>query len=279
MLYIVIPVYNRIEFTRACLNSLRKQTYKGFTTIVVDDGSTDGTPEMLATSFPEVICLSTPGNLWWTATTNIGVKYALDQQADYILTLNNDTIITEGFLENMVRWSTKEPNALLGALALDTVTKKPIFGGRIVSWKNHTIKYLLSELDEQQQKGLHEVNQFPGRGLLIPRKVFDRIGLFDELRLPHYMADLDFTHRAIRHGFKVYCNYDAKILIYPEESGDQMNRKAKSLKGYFNHLFGVKGGGNLKNFTIYARRNCPKKYFLQFLLIGYSKRILGYFIK
>lgn len=279
MLYIVIPVFNRVDFTKACLNSLRDQTFKDFTTVIVDDGSTDGTGEVVKKEFPEVIYLSTSGNLFWTATTNVGIKYALEHGASYVMTLNNDTLATEDFLEKMMFWAKKESSALLGALALDAVTKKPVFGGRIISWKNHSIRYLLSELPDDRQNGLHKVNQFPGRGLLIPKEVFNRIGLFEEVQLPHYMADLDFTHQAIKNRYKVYCNYDAKILIYPEESGDRINRKARSVKGYINHLFGIKGGGNLKNFTIYARRNCPKRYFLQFLLIGYSKRILGYFMK
>jgi hypothetical protein len=69
------------------------------------------------------------------------------------------------------------------------------------------------------------------------------------------------------------------LLIYPEESGDAENRKKKSLKNYYNHLFGMKGGGNIKIFTKYAMRNCPLKYLGIFLLIGLIRRIGGYLIK
>ena len=131
-------------------------------------------------------------------------------------------------------------------------------------------------LPQEQWCRLHKVSHFPGRGLLIPSEVYRKIGLYDEKHFPHYAADYDFTHRAIRAGYKIYCNYDAKLFIYPEVSGDAENRKNKSLKNYFNHLFMLKGGGNLKVFFYYAIINCPPRYLILFLPIGISRRILGY---
>ncbi|GAB4447259.1 MAG: hypothetical protein Fur0028_02110 [Bacteroidales bacterium] len=279
MIYIIIPVHNRKEFTKNCLLSLRKQTYKDFRTVIIDDGSTDGTAEMLANEFPEVHVIRGDGNLWWTAATNLGVKYALENNADYVLTLNNDTIATEDFLEKMIYWAERRPNSLLGAFAIDAETKKPVYGGEIINWKWGNSKSLLNILPKEQWYGLHEVTHFPGRGLLIPADVFRKIGLYDEKHFPHYAADYDFTHRAIRAGYKVYCNYDAKLYIYPDVSGDAENRKKKSLKNYYNHLFGMKGGGNLKVFTKYAFNNCPARCLLQYLFFGYIRRIFGYILK
>jgi hypothetical protein len=93
------------------------------------------------------------------------------------------------------------------------------------------------------------------------------------------MADYDFTHRALRHGFKIYCNYDAKLFTYPEEGGDHKIRKKKTLKNYYNHLFSIRGGANLKNFTVYTFRNCPKKDIPLSLLTGYARRVVGFWIK
>ncbi|UZR93205.1 glycosyltransferase family 2 protein [Chondrinema litorale] len=279
MIYIVIPVFNRKQFTKDCLDSLRKQTDKRFKIVVVDDGSTDGTSEMLKEEYPEVHVLYGDGNLFWTAATNMGIRYALENNADYVLTLNNDVIAVEDYIEKMYYWAEKEPNSLLGSMALDTKTNKPTYGGEIIHWMSHSYTFLLDVLPENEQTtGIHEVSHFPGRGLLIPKAVFDKIGLYAEKALPHYMADHDFTHKAKRHGFKIFCNYDAKIFTYPEASGDQQNRKKKSLKKYYEHLFGIRGGGNLKNFTIYTFRNCPIYYMPSFLVIGYSKRILGYIL-
>jgi len=262
-----------------CLDSLNVQTFKAFKIVIVDDGSTDGTQEMISKDYPEVILLETTGDLYWTATINVGIKYALDKGANYVMALNNDTIASDNYMESMVFWSDKSPNALLGAFALDAYSKIPVYGGEVIDWKRVRSKSWLDALPENKYKGLHEVSHFPGRGLLIPKKCFEDIGYYDEITFPHYAADYDFTHKAIRHGYKIYCNHDARLFTYPDESGDRHNRKQKTLKRYFNHLFDKKGGGNLRNFTLYTIRNCPPLYIPTYLLNGYLRRLLGFWIK
>jgi GT2 family glycosyltransferase len=268
MIYIVIPVFNRKQFTRECLQSLNAQTFRDFVVIVVDDGSTDGTEEMLKIEFPDVIILK-GNNLWWTASTNLGIKYALQHDATYVMTLNNDTFAFPDYMEKMIYWAKQYPDAILGAMAMSKVDDTPIFHGPILSAKD----------TNKELKGLLEISHFPGRGCLIPKSVFDKIGLFDQKNFPHYYADYDFTQTAYENGFKIFNNFDAKLYIYPEESGDQKNRVKKSWKNYKNHLFGIKGGGNLTNFTRFALKHY-KGFTLVFLLIrGYAARLLGYWLK
>jgi GT2 family glycosyltransferase len=275
-LTIIIPVHNRKEYTSQCLSSLRKQTFKEYSIIVIDDGSTDGTKEMLALEYPEVRVLTGDGNLWWTRATNYGVKFALKNRADYILTLNNDTIAKEDFLEKMIYWAEQIPHALLGACAFDAVTKEPLYGGERINWLTAGYTKLLDIIVMENWKGLHEVTHFPGRGLLIPAEVFRKIGMFEERIFPQSAADEDFTMKAIRAGYPVYCNFDAKIGIYPKESGDSALRDAKSIANYWRHLFSLKGGGNILRFVRYAIRNAPNKYLVPFMISGLTRRILGY---
>lgn len=279
MLCVVIPVYNRIQFTKECLESLDRQTMKADMIIVVDDGSTDGTQEVLKEWFPHVTVLRGTGGLYWTASINMGIRHALLLGADQVMTLNNDTIASERFIEMMVAASKAVPRALIGALDVDSSTKKPYYGGEIVNWRWSTSKYLLDFLSKDQQRGLHEVSLFPGRGLLIPKVVFDTVGLFDEERLPHYMADYDFTLTAARAGFKIYCNYDAPLYTYPDEGGDHKIRKSKTWSSYWKHLFDIKGGGNLVNFTRYAKKNCPPGSLWASLFTGYTRRLIGFWIR
>ena len=279
MLYIVIPVFNRKQFTRECLLSLRKQTNTEFKVIVVDDGSTDGTGQMLKVEFPEVTVIEGNGHLFWTAATNLGVRHALDQGASHIMTLNNDTVATPDFIEKMYFWGTSKPDALFGALAIDSATLKPVYGGETINWFLNSYQSLLQKIPANQQKGIHKVTHFPGRGLWIPKRVFDTIGLFDEKKFPHYYADYDFTHSALRAGFEIYCNYDAKLLTYPAESGERKLRQKKSFSNYYNHLFGIRGGGNLVNFTNFTLKNCPPYYIPFVLANGYIRRVFGYLLK
>jgi GT2 family glycosyltransferase len=275
-IFIVIPVHDRKNYTQNCLQSLKEQSKNSFSVIVVDDGSTDGTEDMIKDLFHETIILKGNGKLWWTAATNLGVKYALSNGAGYVLTLNNDTILSENYLENMLHWAARKPDALLGSLAFDFRTKQPIYGGEIVNWKKASSQFLLDTIAPGNLKGLYQVTHFLGRGLLIPSKVFERIGLFDEKHFPHYLADYDFTHRAARNGFELYCNYDAKLFVFPKESGDYELRSEKSLSNYILHLFSTRGGGNIRTFIFYAFKNCPRKYLLIFITKGLLKRIFGY---
>lgn len=279
MIYIVIPVFNRKEYTRECLKSLQAQTNTNYKVVIVDDGSTDGTDKMLAEEFPDAHVIKGDGNLFWTAGVNLGIQYALDQKAPLIMTMNNDVICEKGLIENMYKWHAQKPEALLGALELDAETGKPIFGGERLDWKVNSVDYLLQLLPESEQKGLHAVTHLPGRGLLIPAVVFQKIGLFDQERFPHYIADYDYTHTARRNGFELYVNYDAQLLTYPEESGERQIRSSKNFRNYYKHLFDIKGGGNLRDFTRFTLKNCPKQYIPYHLANGYARRLFGYFLR
>ncbi|MBU6120463.1 glycosyltransferase family 2 protein [Hymenobacter siberiensis] len=278
MLYVVIPVFNRKQYTRDCLLSLRQQTRADFRVVVVDDGSTDGTAQMLAQEFPEVEVVTGNGQLFWTAGVNAGIRRALALKATCVMTMNNDVLALPNFMAQMLAAAERHPTALLGPLELDVSTGEPVYGGERLDWRTNTRRDLLTELAPAERHGLHPVTYLPGRGLLVPLAVIEAIGLFDEQRLPHYLADFDYTSVARRHGFPVFCNYDARLSTYPEESGQEQTRRQRSLRGYYQHLFGIRGGGNLVNFTHFTFKNCPRPYLPYYLLNGYARRLVGYFL-
>lgn len=272
-IYIVIPVYNRRELTRSCLIALERQTLNGFHVVVVDDGCTDGTSEMLDNEFPWVEVLRGDGNLWWTASTNWGVEYAIEHSADYILTLNDDTVPEPDYMEQMVKWASRYPDAILGSCALNIETHAYQDAGSQLDWFRAKYIQLLDLVPESQRTGLHELAFFHGRGCWIPVAVFRMIGLYDHKTFPQLVADEDFTLRAAKRGVKVYVNFDAKILAH-EASAIQSRRKY-SWENYMEHLFGRRGAGNLRNFFIMAFRHCPAKYRLSYLMLGFCRRVLG----
>src|SRR5688572_9733118 len=129
MVCVVIPVHNRKSFTRDCIESLYSQTLQADKIIVVDDGSTDGTREMLCKQFPQVRVVIGDGNLFWTASINKGIRLALELGADHILTMNNDTVASISFLEKMMEGAKLKPHALIGALDVDASNNRPYYGG------------------------------------------------------------------------------------------------------------------------------------------------------
>ena len=106
MIYIVIPVHNRKAYTLGCLADLTKQTLTEKRVIVVDDGSTDGTAELVARQFPDVIILTGNGSLWWAGAMNFGIRYVLDKLTpdvdDFILALNDDIQVRPDYLASLL---------------------------------------------------------------------------------------------------------------------------------------------------------------------------------
>src|SRR6476659_7923642 len=92
IIYIVIPVHNRLDATRKCVQSLRRQNHAGFTIVLIDDGSNDWTSKFVKENYPEVIVLTSDGNLWWTGAINLGIRYAMVRGSaiDAVLVINND---------------------------------------------------------------------------------------------------------------------------------------------------------------------------------------------
>ncbi len=277
-IYIVIPVHNRLDYTKACLHSLRRQSRHGFNVVVVDDGSTDGTFGTLKKQFSEVNYIAGDGTLWWSASMNKGVTYALGRNARYIISLNNDTLVVSDFVQRMFESALQFPESLFGAYILDIDTQNPEYGGSRMNWREDSVQ-LLDILSPEQRKGLHEVTHFPGRGLWIPSAVFKKIGLFDSVTFPHTAADYDFTLRAAKAGHKIFCNYDARLYSHVYASGDWEIRLNFSFKNYIRHLTDIKGGGNLSMFIKFTMRHCPYKYRFRHLITGIIARLGGYHLR
>jgi GT2 family glycosyltransferase len=274
-LAIVIPCHNRRDVTRECLDCLAGQTDPDFQTVVVDDGSSDGTREMIRSRFPRVILLPGDGNLWWTAATNLGIRRALDEGAGAVMTLNDDTLPAPGFVAHMKEAAAAHPRGLIGAMSVHAETGTPAYWGERVFWPTAGYRPLPFPR-ASPPRGLHAVTHFPGRGLLIPAAVFKAIGLFDEKRFPHYAADYDFTLRAGRAGFDVLCNYDAPLRIHAGKSGGGELMSQRSWTHYRRHLTGLKGVGNLRVFFRYTVRNCPGRWLPLSLFCGTIRRLFGY---
>ena len=92
---IVIPAFNRLDYTRRCLESIEHLTYPNFETLLVDNGSADGTAESVRQEFPWVRVIRNEVNVGYAAGCNGGIR---ESRGDYILVLNNDTKVVDSHL-------------------------------------------------------------------------------------------------------------------------------------------------------------------------------------
>ena len=100
---IITLTWNSYEVTRDCLLTLKKLDYPNFEIVVVDNGSTDGSQQQLAREFPDVRRICNATNLGFAGGNNVGIRDALARDADYLLLLNNDTIVSPSFLRELIR--------------------------------------------------------------------------------------------------------------------------------------------------------------------------------
>lgn len=253
MVFVVIPVHNRKHYLRDCLLSLRKQTFSDFRTIVVDDGSTDGTGEMVRGEFPEVILLTGDGNLWWTGAVNEGVRYAMGRRKDddFVLTLNDDLVVSEGYVATLMAAARSHPRALIGSVEVDIRFPEIIHpGGSGVTYASRWISkgVLINpgrRLDAFEPGHFEETAMLTGKGSLIPVSAFREIGLFNR---KHYtfIGDTEFFVRANRAGYRLLVAYDAVVYSHTRNEGHIAHQGDYTLRDLGRYFFGIKSYTNLR---------------------------------
>jgi GT2 family glycosyltransferase len=204
---IVIPNFNGRELLANCLESIRStSSYPNLEIIVVDNGSTDGSVEMIRRKFPEVLLITNPKNLGFPKACNQGARLALSRGADYILFLNNDTkILTKGWIEKLVEIANQDETiGILGPKITGRVEYPPT--NRI--WPSG-----LSEVFKQKTfpTSTVQVNFIAGVAFFVSRKLIDRIGLLDEIFSPFLCEDMDYFIRTRKAGFKIIFTPDVVI--------------------------------------------------------------------
>lgn len=255
MITIVIPVHNRLEFTRQCLACLSAQTYRQFQIVVVDDGSTDGTERMITQEFPDAIVLKGDGNLWWTEATNWGIRYAQKHtdkgQENFILTLNDDTRVGPDYLQTMLDSYQQHKPCLVGSVSVDSDNPNKLeYAGAAFELYTAGGRHLSEDYHNSYQElagrtTYVESHSLPGRGTLIPMEVFDRVGLFNSKKYIHYMSDIEFSVRARKAGYRLIVNVSSVVYEYVKATGIQVEREV-SLKQFIDGFTSIKSPTNLR---------------------------------
>ena len=189
--HIVIPVHNRREVTLRCLRQLASTGVLDWAqAVVVDDGSTDGTAEAIRREHPSVTILPGDGNLWWTGAMDVGMRAAMDADAQFLIWLNDDCLPEAGTLEGLIA----EAQARQGITVAQARTPTGyLYGGTLRDGVK--LKRTICAPGE-----VVPCQTFTGNCVAIPRFVVERIGYPDRRGLPHILADTDYGLRATAAG-------------------------------------------------------------------------------
>jgi GT2 family glycosyltransferase len=214
---IVIPVFNQFRFTQACLASLQKhQGTERFEVIIVDDCSTDATAEAVP-RMPGVIYLRNEANSGFIASCNRGAKKA---RGEYLVFLNNDTLVKEDCLTALLDTFGEEPQAgIVGSKLLYPDGRLQEAGGII--WRDAS-GWNYGKFDDPEKPEynyLREVDYCSAAALMIPKALFQRVGGFDFRYAPAYYEDADLAFKVRRAGYKVLYQPLSEVIHYEGATG------------------------------------------------------------
>ena len=190
---IIILTYNNLEYTKKCLESIRKYTKSGtYEIIIVDNNSKDGTKEYLKT-LSDVKIIYNKKNLGFPKGCNQGIKKALKNND--ILLLNNDTLVTANWLDNLRKCLNSDK--LIGAVGA-VCNNNENRQGLLLKYQNmEEMQKKALENNVSNEKRWEEKVFLIGFCILIKREVIDKLNGLDENYTPGYIEDNDLSLRII----------------------------------------------------------------------------------
>ncbi|HRY52779.1 MAG TPA: glycosyltransferase family 2 protein [Candidatus Portnoybacteria bacterium] len=212
--FIIIINFNGWPDTKECLDSLARVDYDNFEVILIDNASKEK-PQTAGFSSQKfkVRTILNQENLGFAGANNQGIKLALENKADYVLLLNNDTTVEPDFLTKLVAEAEDDETAgIVGPLICFYDEKDKIWsaGGRIAN--NFTRGELIAyqEAEDGNYQVAEQVDYISGTCLLIKAEIIKKIGLISEDYFLYY-EDTDWCLRASRAGFRSLLVPQAKI--------------------------------------------------------------------
>ncbi|MEM9775015.1 MAG: glycosyltransferase family 2 protein [Chloroflexota bacterium] len=227
---VLIVAWNQIETTLECLKTVYSQSFEDYEVVLVDNGSDEGFQEEIKKGFPQITCLSSEKNLGFAGGNNIGLKYAIAQGFEYILLLNNDTLLDVNCLKNLVAAKEKLSLSVGGVTAkiyyAQEKTRIWSVGSNFRPWLFEVADNGKDSIDNGQWSVARQVDFAPFCGILFDVSVFEHIGLLDD-RYFLYYEDMDYCQRLKAHGKQLY--YVPNAIIWhavSRTSGGNQSPKA-----------------------------------------------------
>jgi GT2 family glycosyltransferase len=248
--YILLPVHNRCEVTRRFVSCLNSQTYQNYHLILIDDGSADGTTEMVRNEIPVLTVIAGQGNWWWAGALQQGYEWLCRQHfadSDLVLIINDDTEFETDFLARAIALMQGRSRSLLLASSYSRDTGQLISGGVRVDWR---------KLQFHQTEIPAEINCLATRGLFLKVEDFLELGGFYPQWLPHYLSDYELTIRAHRRGMKLLVDDSLRLLVDEKLTGyRQFN--GDSFRDFCKRYFSRKSDANPFAWSMFIALACP----------------------
>ena len=242
-LYAVIVTYNGEKLIKQCLGSLKNSSFP-VSIVVVDNASEDNTAAIIEADFPDAVLLLSDRNLGFGKANNVGIKYAYEDNADYVFLLNQDAWVEPDTIQKLVETSIRNPDYyVLSPVHLNkdgtdfdkgfTQYAQPPF---CENW--------FYDLFSSTKKDLYSTTFINAAAWLIKRDTISQIGFFDPLFF-HYGEDKDYCNRILFHKKKIGIVTSSKIhhareLIIEKRNTFILSLRKEINKNYFVLLIELK---------------------------------------
>lgn len=221
--YTIVLNYQRSDDTVRCVSSLRRSTYRNQFLVVVDNGSNAHARDELRAGVGATPLLQSGKNLGFAGGNNLGIRHALDRDADYVWILNPDTVVEPDALERLVQTMARFAEAgIVGSRLLrgdDGTTL--LFNGGMIDWSRGG-KPVLPDMGKPEKDAtataIAPIDYATGASMLVRRQLIEEIGVLPE-RYFLYFEETDFNTRARRAGWNVLLEPRSRVLHFRRSWG------------------------------------------------------------
>lgn len=252
---VVILNWNGLADTLECVRSCLALEQPVPSILVVDNDSSDGSPEALRAAFAgneSVTVLDSGANLGFAGGNNVGIRHALEQGAEYVWLLNNDTVVDPAALCALVRAAESDPAVGVWGSKIyyhdrpDVIWYAGAWIDPLIGWTHHLGQ---GEPDAGQYDGVRRTGYVTGCSLLVSKTVIDAIGLMDE-RYFLYWEEVDWCYRARERGWE--CAVEPASRLWHKVSASASSNRRLQVRY------------EMRNRLIFHRRHLPKTFWSVF---------------
>ena len=249
MIYILAPIFNRIKITERFIGELKKQNFTQYHLVILDDGSSDGSAEMVKSMIPEATIITGKGDWWWAGSLQKGIDWLREKDVskdDLVMFANDDITFDLNFLSTAREILKDSPRTLLLPRIFNDSKGSAFESG--VNFNSHKLTFEIA-------KKFEDINCLSTRGLFLRMGDINLIGNFHTKILPHYLSDYEYTIRAARLGMKLVTNKNFSVEIDYDETGYR-DFSGTHFFDFMHKFFSKKNPSNPIFFSVFVLMAC-----------------------
>ena len=266
---VIIINWKKYDLTLNCIDSVLKSSYKNFKIILIDNESQNSFPDEINKS-EKIHVIKNENNEGFSKANNQGIKYSIKNGFDFVLLLNNDTLIKNDLIDSLVQQSSTLNQKIIQPLILNYNGTKIWNAGGSINYFLGTFQTLeKGKVFKNFKSSINFTDWFSGCCVLIKSEIFKDIGYFDE-RFFAYYEDVDFSIRLKSKGYSIAMMNDSYLKHFESASSKSSNQNEGNLSPYVHYL-------NIRN-HIFLLKKHSKSFNTIGVLLYQLIKILSYLI-